>query len=112
MSTKVSVEYNNADNNTDFHLYLECMEAGAIYLQLGKPQWEFDGERVTVRIPQEVFKKIATEKNFKTLERHSESLEEWLNEEWKPNLLFCEKTKEQGLDSGQQEGEPESGSEE
>jgi len=77
MSTKVTVAHHNSDDDTDFHLYLECAEAEAIYLRLDNAKWYFDGKRVTVRIPQEVFEKIATEKNLKILKNHSESINEW-----------------------------------
>jgi len=110
MSTKVTVEYKNADDDTDFHLYLECMEPDAIYLQLGKPQWEFDGQRVTVRLPREVFEKIANGKHFDTLKRHSESIKDWENEEHEN--LFLKRLQGQSVDSGEQEGEQESSSEE
>jgi hypothetical protein len=62
MSTKITLSYDNSEGENDFHLYEECFQTDAVYLQLNN--WDFlqiDKGSVTVRIPRQVFEKIGRE---------------------------------------------------
>lgn len=62
MSTKITLKHNNAPDDTDFHLYLECFDKDGVYLQMRMPtEFSLTEGQMTVRIPREVFKMFGNE---------------------------------------------------
>lgn len=86
MSTKMTVAYNNPDydnkDGSDYHLYLECFEKGAVYLELrGKDiGFEASNNHVTVRIPKDVFDEISSGKHKDVLKDHDSNVEELVDD--------------------------------
>lgn len=84
MSTKMTIEHNipgypkSDPDGSDYHLYLECFEKGAIYLELrGDIKFEASNDRVVVRIPRDVFEKIASGKHKNILKNHDSDADDW-----------------------------------
>jgi hypothetical protein len=88
MSTKMTLVYNNSEDENDFHLYEECFQVDGVYLQLNN--WDFlqvDKGSVTVRIPIEVFKKIGREDLAKRVSDRAEQRKEEMKDcRWELNI--------------------------
>lgn len=58
MSTKATISYNNG-----VHLYEECFEEDAVYIEMKPEWWQFDGECVSIRIELNDFIKMLSDFN-------------------------------------------------
>ena len=59
MSTKVTLDFTLANDENDFHLYLECGEKDCAFLELRNYEFlEVTQDKVVVKLPKEVVEKI------------------------------------------------------
>jgi len=74
MSTKCTLSYRTAEDDTDFHLYNEMCEGDGVYLRLNKPKdFEVSPNEITVRIPFKVAKMIFNERIVEAMTRHKDA---------------------------------------
>jgi hypothetical protein len=84
MSTKMTLAYKNAEDDSGFHLYEECFQVDGVYLQLN--DWDFlsvDGRQITVRIPLAVFEMIGKKELVrKVVDRAQQIKQDTEAEQW------------------------------
>ncbi len=58
MSTKATISYKNG-----IHLYEECFDEDALYIEMKPEWWQFDGEQVSIKIDANDFIEMLSDYN-------------------------------------------------
>lgn len=58
MSTKATISYKN-----EIHLYEECFDEDAVYIEMKPEWWQFDGEQVSIKIDANHFIEMLSDYN-------------------------------------------------